>query len=99
MPYIDQDGRRVNAVLPGRRAGPFEVLSVDPTGRRACVSCPCGGVHIFSTESLLDGSAACAAVPPTSRQRKMMRAAIRERNGLEETRAALRDWKPSGGRS
>jgi hypothetical protein len=95
---INQEDGPVNAVLPSRRAGPFEVLSVDPTGKRACVGCPCGGVHIFSTESLLDGSAACATLPLTGKQRKRMRAAIRERNELKETRTSMRDWKP-GGRS
>jgi hypothetical protein len=95
--HIDQENGPVNAVLPGRRVGPFEILSVDPNGRRAIVGCRCGSTHIFSTESLLAGAAACAVLPPTKAQREQMRAAIREQNDSKEL-AALRDWKPSGGR-
>jgi hypothetical protein len=47
----------------------FEVLSLDPNGKLACVSCRCGAAHIFGIEALLNGSATCAAMPLTRKQR------------------------------
>jgi hypothetical protein len=99
VPHIDKDNGPVNALAPGQRVGPFEVLSLDPGGKRAVVACPCGGVHIFSVESLLAGVAACPVLPLTPQQREQMNTEIRKRNRLKEAMTALRDWKPNRGRS
>jgi hypothetical protein len=78
---------------PGNRIGGFEVLSVDPTGKRCCVSCQCArGVHIVGTQALLAGSVVCAALPLTPQQ---VRAARQEIEAAERRRE-LRDWRPGG---
>ena len=68
----------------------LENLGIDPSGKRACVGCPCGGVHVFSIEALRDGSAACVAVPMTPAQ-----IAERQAENLRQRRARdLKDWRP-----
>jgi hypothetical protein len=39
----------------------FQVLSVDPAGKRAVVSCSCGGTHVVGVEALRNGSIVCHA--------------------------------------
>jgi hypothetical protein len=78
---------------PGQRIHGFEVLSLDPTGKRVCIGCPCGNEHIFGVEALLAGSATCAAMPLTAQQQKARRV-VRFRWRVQ----ALKDWRP-GARS
>jgi hypothetical protein len=81
-------------IIPGQRIGHFEILSVDPTGKRVCVGCPCGNAHIFGVETLLNGAASCAAMPLTVEQEKARRVNRRFRWRVR----ALKDWRP-GARS
>ena len=99
MGSINKERDRVNAVLPGQHIGQFEILSINPSGRRAIVGCRCGSTHVFSTESLLAGAATCPVLPLTKTQLHAIYAEIRARNRLKETQTALRDWRPSGRRS
>jgi hypothetical protein len=34
-------------IVPGMKFGAWEILSVDPSGRRACCSCVCKAVRIL----------------------------------------------------
>jgi hypothetical protein len=63
-------------IVPGRRVGNWEALSVDPSGKRACCSCVCGTVRILSVAALLDGTAtaSCGCRPLTPKQREELRA-------------------------
>jgi hypothetical protein len=79
----------VSTIIPGAKFGCWEVLSVDPTGKRACCSCACGGVHIVSIDALCAGTAACAAVPWTRAQ-----IAVRQAENLRQRRARdLKEWR------
>lgn len=81
-------------IIPGQWLHKFQVLSVDPTGKRACVSCACGSVHVFSAEALLSGTAMCSAVPLTSVQREAMRDEIEADE--RRRRLDLKNWRPEG---
>jgi hypothetical protein len=68
----------------------FEVLSLDPTGKRVCIGCRGGAVHVASTDALLSGEFICAAAPLTPEQVERQRTeAERQRRRRE-----LRDWRP-----
>ena len=75
----------VGAIIRG-----FEVLSVDPTGKRVCVGCPCGGVHVVGLEALRGGAVVCAAAPLTPEQIAEQRTKA-ERQRL---RRDLKSWRP-----
>jgi hypothetical protein len=74
---MDDEGE-MSAITPAMRVGAWEILSVDPSGKRAVVSCPCQNTHVSSTEALLNGTATCASIP--------QRAGKRRRD--------LKDWRP-----
>jgi hypothetical protein len=77
-------------ITAGAKIGSWEILSVDPTGRRVCVGCPCGGVHIFGADALRNGSATCAAMPMSTTQR----AALRDERDRRQRLRDQRDWRP-----
>jgi hypothetical protein len=82
----------MTAIIPGTRFHGFEVLSVDPNGERVCVSCPCRAVHIFSVEALLNNTASCIAVKPTTEQ---MNAGRNEKARAQyQRRSGQQDWRP-----
>jgi hypothetical protein len=62
-----------STITPGQRIGAWEILSVDPSGKRAVVNCPCQNTHVFSTEALLNGTATCAAIPQRTGRRRDLR--------------------------
>ena len=68
----------------------FEILSVDPTGKRVCVACPCGGVHVVGIEALRGGAVVCAAVPLTPREVALQRGEADRR----KLRHELKRWRP-----
>jgi hypothetical protein len=80
------------AITPGITIGNWHILSVDPNGKRCAVSCACGGVHIYSVESVLDGSAVCHAAPLSAAQRE----ALRDETEANERkrRLELHRWRP-----
>lgn len=82
-------------ITPGTRIGAWQVLSVDPLGKRAVVvGCGCRTPHIFSCEVLRDGTAMCHAAPLTAAQRELMRneaEADKRRRRLD-----LKRWRPEG---
>jgi hypothetical protein len=63
-------------ITPGQRVGNWEILSVDPSGKRVCCACVCGTVRILSVAALLDGTAtpSCGCRPLTPAQRSELRA-------------------------
>jgi hypothetical protein len=81
-------------IAPGQRVNGFEVLSIDPIGKRVCVGCPCGGAHLFGVEALLDGSAMCNVMPLTREQRERRYEAMRQQETLEETRREQKHRRP-----
>ena len=50
-------------IKPGDRLHDIEVLSIDATGKRCVVLCPCGNTHLYSVEALLAGQVLCPARP------------------------------------
>jgi hypothetical protein len=80
-------------ITPGQRIGAWEILSVDPSGRRAACSC---AVRILSVAALLDGSASpsCGCQQISREQQQELRAEAEE----QERRRDLKNWRP-GGRS
>jgi hypothetical protein len=68
-------------IVPGSHFGAFTVVSIDAIGKRAVVTCRCGGTHVYSVESLRNGTAVCHAAGPTPAQRAALRieAAARQR--------------------
>ena len=56
---------------PGDHINGVEVLSLDPTGKRACVVCPCGSTHLYSVEALIAGQVLCPARPNTKHKRDL----------------------------
>lgn len=78
-----------DAITPGAKVGSFEVLSVDPTGKRLCVGCRCGGVHIVGAEAWRSGSVLCSAVPLTAEQVDALRSETEHQQRRRE-----RDWRP-----
>jgi hypothetical protein len=85
----------MTAIIPGQRIRGFEILSVDPTGKRVAVGCRCSAVHIFSVEALLSGSAICSAMSPTAEQI----AALRDEATHRRRRREQRNCRPSGDRT
>jgi hypothetical protein len=86
----------INTITPGQRIGNWEILSVDPSGRRAACSCVCKVVRLLSVDSLLDGSAvpSCGCMQLSQEQRRMLRAEADE----QERQRERRNWRPSGER-
>ena len=82
----------MTTIAPGTRFHGFEVLSVDPDGKRVCVKCPCRAVHIFSVEALLDGTATCVAVKPTTEQMNARR--NEKAQAQHQRRGGGYDWRP-----
>jgi hypothetical protein len=80
----------MSTITPGAIIRGFEVLSVDPSGKRVCVACPCGGVHVVGTDALRGGVAVCAAVPLTPRQIAQQRGEAERQQRQHE----LRRWRP-----
>ena len=80
---------------PGDRIGPFEVLTVEaPLGRRVSVACRCGRIHVFSTESVLSGDAACLIQPMTRERRARLRESRQAAERIADVQGVIRDWKP-----
>jgi hypothetical protein len=46
------------SVIPSQHIGNWEILNVEPNGRRACCSCVCGSVRIIAIDALISGTAA-----------------------------------------
>jgi hypothetical protein len=80
----------MGGIVVGDHIGAFTVLSVDPTGKRVAVSCPCGAVHLFGADALRSGAAVCTAVPLTIAQRKAIALEMAARTHEREWRR----WKP-----
>jgi hypothetical protein len=68
------------------------VLSIDPTGKRACVACRCGGVHVVSVEALRGGAVVCGAIPRTSKQIAQQRSDTDQHRRQRELSALWRGW-------
>ena len=77
-------------IAPGAKLDGYEVLSVDPTGKRVCVGCPCGAVHVVGTDALLSGSVLCSAFPWTPQQI----AQRRDEADQQQRQRDLRNWRP-----
>ena len=46
----------MSTITPGTTIHGFQILSIDPTGRRLCIDCPsCKGVHIVAAAALCAG--------------------------------------------
>jgi hypothetical protein len=83
-------------ITAGMRIGNWEVLSVDPTGKRACCGCVCETVRILSTAALLDGTASpSCGCQQLSRQQSEV---LRQEAEKQQRRCEQKDWRP-GGRS
>jgi hypothetical protein len=82
-------------IVPGTRIGAWEILSVGPIGKRACVGCPCGSTHVYSCEALLSGTAMCHAAPLTPAQRELSR----DEAQADARRRRFKNWRPSGDRT
>jgi hypothetical protein len=77
--------------LADRRAS-WEILSVDPSGKRVCCSGVCGTVRILSVAALLDGTAA-----PSCGCRKLSGEqldALRREAEQQERRREQKLWRP-----
>jgi hypothetical protein len=63
-------------ITVGQRISNWDVLSVDPSGKRVCCSCVCKAVRILSVAALLDGTAtpSCGCRPLSPQQREELRA-------------------------
>ena len=48
------------AIIPGQIIGNWEILNVEPNGKRACCSCVCGTVRVVSVDALLSGAVAAS---------------------------------------
>jgi hypothetical protein len=83
-------------ITPGQRIGAWEILSVDPSGRRAACSCVCKTVRILSVAALHDGTASpsCGCQQLSPAQQQALRAEAEE----QERQRDLKNWRP-GGRS
>jgi hypothetical protein len=46
------------AIIPGQIIGNWEILNVEPNGKRACCACSCGTVRVVAVEALVSGTAA-----------------------------------------
>lgn len=81
----------MNTITPGSKTGFWEVLSIDPTGKRCCAGCVCGNVSIISVASLLDGTAApsCGCITTKHQAKTMRREAEERQRKREQTK-----WKP-----
>jgi hypothetical protein len=80
----------MTAITPGQRIRGFEILSVDPSGKRVIVGCRCGAAHIFSVEALFNGSVTCITMSLTAEQI----AALRDEATHRRRRREQRDWRP-----
>jgi hypothetical protein len=62
-------------IAPGIRINSWEILSVDPSGRRACCECCCGAVRIIAVDALASGLAAasCGCQPIAPAQSAALR--------------------------
>jgi hypothetical protein len=79
-------------IVPGMRIRNWEVMSVDPNGKRACASCVCGAVRILSVAALLDGTAS-----PSCGCRQLSREqgdALRREAEQQERRREQKRWRP-----
>ena len=79
-----------DTIIPGTIIRGFEILSIDPSGKRVCVGCPCGGVHVVGLDALHGGAVVCAAVPLTLEQI----AEQRTEAARQQRRRDLRNWRP-----
>jgi hypothetical protein len=79
-------------VMVGQRVGNWEVLPVDPNGKRACCSCACKAVRILSVAALLDGTASPSC---GCRQLSREQSDARRREAEEqEQRPEQARWRP-----
>ena len=79
------------AIAPGQRVSNWEILSLDPGGKRACCSCTCGAVRILSVAALLDGTAS-----PSCGCQQLSRGqsdALRREAEQQERRREQQDWR------
>jgi hypothetical protein len=85
----------VTTIVPGQRVGAWEIISVDPNGKRVCCSCVCKAVRILSVAALLDGTASpsCGCQQLSREQQRMLRAEAEQ----QQRRRDLKDWRPSKG--
>jgi hypothetical protein len=67
-------------ITPGQRIGAWEILSVDPSGRRAACSCVCKTVRILSVAALHDGTASPSSDASNYRPRSNRRCEPKRRN-------------------
>jgi hypothetical protein len=56
-------------IKPGDRLHGVEVLSLDPLGKRAIVSCGCGQTHLVGVEALVAGQVICPAAKSSGKWR------------------------------
>lgn len=79
-------------ITPGMKlgGGAFEVLSLDPSGKRCVVGCACGGTRVFSTEALVNGTATCGAIPPTVEAVRKARIEAKQQQRARD----LKNWRP-----
>jgi hypothetical protein len=71
--------------VPGMRIRNWEVLSVDPTGKRITCRCRCGAIRVVALTALESGACtSCGCRPLTLAQRSELRA--------EQARRALDEW-------
>lgn len=78
-------------ITAGMRFRSGEVLSVDPTGKRAVIACCCGGTHIVGIEALLNDALACSAISWTPEQIARHREEKRQQRRARDLRKA---WRP-----
>jgi hypothetical protein len=79
-----------NDITPGTTIRGFQILSVDPTGKRVCVGCPCGSPHIVGIEALRGGAVVCAAAPLSPEQVAQQRTEASQ----QRVRRTMKDWRP-----
>jgi hypothetical protein len=73
-------------IVPGMRIGNWEILSVDPTGKRITCRCRCGVIRVVSLTALESGACrSCGCRPLSPAQRSELRA--------EQARRALDEWR------
>jgi hypothetical protein len=76
-------------IIPGMRIGNWEVLSADPTGKRACASCVCGAVRILSVAAHGTASPSCGCRQLSREQSDALRREVE----LQEQRRDQKLWR------
>ena len=79
-------------IIPGQVIGNWEVLNVEPNGRRACCSCVCGNVRIVAVDALITGTVAdsCGCRKVSEENLAFLRAAY----DAWQRRRELQRWRP-----